>query len=150
METFLPSPRFFPFMGSIITVNDVAVRYEGHVVLDKFSMELNEGCCAGIIGINGAGKSTLLRVLLNLEPFDTGSFTILNLECSPAARARRLPAAIAARIGYVPQQAAFDDEMSAWDNLAFAGQLHYLHGVELQNRIRRVLALVHLVKDGDQ
>ncbi len=129
-------------------MHDVAVRYEGKTVLDKFSMDVDEGRCAGIIGVNGAGKSTLLRVLLNLEPFDGGSFTLLGLQCKPVSRARRLPARVASKVGYVSQQAAFDDEMSAWDNLAFAGQLHHLHGVVLHDRIRNVLALVNLARDG--
>ena len=42
------------------------------VVLDEFDFEAAKAERVAIIGPSGSGKSTLLRVLMTLEPIDTG------------------------------------------------------------------------------
>ncbi|MEA4894064.1 MAG: energy-coupling factor transporter ATPase [Oscillospiraceae bacterium] len=52
-------------MSSIIQVKDVVFRYEGEeeTVLDKTSLEIEEGTFVVILGHNGSGKSTLAKHL---------------------------------------------------------------------------------------
>ncbi|MFA6642559.1 MAG: ABC-F family ATP-binding cassette domain-containing protein [Methanomethylophilus sp.] len=45
-----------------------------HVLTDA-SIQINEHDAIGLIGINGAGKSTFIKILLGLEPPDTGEIT---------------------------------------------------------------------------
>ena len=51
----------------ILALEGVKVTYNGALVLDVPSFELQEGRTLAIIGPNGAGKSTLLRLLGLLE-----------------------------------------------------------------------------------
>jgi ATP-binding cassette subfamily F protein uup len=48
----------------VIEVRNVTHGYDGHVLLDKFSLRVMRGDRIGIIGNNGVGKSTLLKILL--------------------------------------------------------------------------------------
>lgn len=56
----------------MIALHDVTVRYGGHVVLDRLSLELRPGVTA-LVGPNGSGKTTLGRVLLGLVRPSSGS-----------------------------------------------------------------------------
>ncbi|MEX2727582.1 MAG: ABC transporter ATP-binding protein, partial [Candidatus Sigynarchaeum springense] len=98
---------------------------------------------------NGAGKTTLLKILLNLEGFDGGKFTIAGHEFVAGRRSGQLPRDIALQIGYVAQQAAFDEEMTAWENLKFYGQLFHVASGVLNERIGSVLHLVDLLQARD-
>jgi len=72
----------------------------GHVaLLDDAALSLEAGERLGLIGRNGAGKSSLLRVIAGLEKLDDGLLQLTqNL-----------------RIRYVPQEPAFEAEMSVFD-----------------------------------
>lgn len=51
---------------SIISVENVTVKFEDNLVLDDISFSIEEGEYVGLIGPNGAGKSTLLKVILGI------------------------------------------------------------------------------------
>ena len=71
----------------ILTVKDLAVRFENQTVLQKVSFILKSGEAVAIIGPNGSGKTVLLRALLKLVPCEG------TVEWTSDAR-----------IGYVPQK----------------------------------------------
>lgn len=48
-------------------------------ILNNIDFEIDHGQIALFLGESGAGKSTLLRVLNNLEPCDSGSFSLDNV-----------------------------------------------------------------------
>ncbi|WP_405894816.1 TlrC/CarA/OleB/SrmB family ABC-F type ribosomal protection protein [Streptomyces sp. NBC_01527] len=60
-----------------LSLQNVARRYDGHVVLDDVSFSLKPGEKAGIIGDNGAGKSTLLRLIAGHDRPDDGELTVI-------------------------------------------------------------------------
>lgn len=136
-------------MVDIISVTLVTKRFGDRVVLKDFSLGLERGKCVGVLGINGAGKTTLLKILLNLESFDGGTFTIVGHEFAANRRGGKLPPDVASQIGYVSQQAAFDEEMTAWENLRFYGRLFHVAGSAQNERIGAVLSLVGLLQVGD-
>jgi iron complex transport system ATP-binding protein len=80
-----------------IACHDLSVTLGGRRVLSDVSATLRPGSFVGVLGPNGAGKSTLARALLGLVRA-TGSVTI---DGQPLASLG--PAAIARRIGYLPQ-----------------------------------------------
>lgn len=49
-----------------ITCDDLTLGYDGSVVTENLSFELNQGDYLCIVGENGAGKSTLVKTLLRL------------------------------------------------------------------------------------
>jgi ABC-2 type transport system ATP-binding protein len=97
----------------MMTVADLTRRYGTLLALDRVSLEVREGEVVGLLGANGAGKSTLLRTAAGLQPPDQGSVHIggIDLWRDPAAAKRRL--------GYIPEEPAFYEELSAEEYLAF-------------------------------
>jgi zinc/manganese transport system ATP-binding protein len=53
---------------SVLTLHDVSLGYDGRVVLQHLTFEVEEGEFLALLGPNGAGKSTLLRGILGLLP----------------------------------------------------------------------------------
>jgi branched-chain amino acid transport system ATP-binding protein len=58
---------------SILSVEDVTVRFGGIVALDHVSFAVERGAICGLIGPNGAGKTTLFNCLSRIYEVETGS-----------------------------------------------------------------------------
>ncbi len=56
-----------------VTVQGLCKSFDGHVIYDKFDLELPRGEFISIFGPNGCGKSTLLNLIAGLLPRDSGS-----------------------------------------------------------------------------
>src|SRR5437879_464078 len=77
---------------SFITLDGLAIGYDGQAVLSGISLSIVRGSFAAILGANGSGKSTLLKTLLGLQPPVAGRIVIN----TPVV------------FGYVPQAIQFD------------------------------------------
>ena len=88
-----------------ITLDNLAVGYDGQAVLSGISLSIPQGAFTAILGANGSGKSTLLKTLLGLQPPIAGRMRIA------------APGGIPAAFGYVPQAIQFDPlyPLTGWD-----------------------------------
>jgi ABC-type transport system involved in cytochrome c biogenesis ATPase subunit len=121
-----------------LSLVDVTVRYGDRVALDRVSLEVRRGEIVGLLGPNGSGKSSALAVAAGVLDPAAGSVAI-------EGRTRAAdPAAYALRVGLVPQEPAVYDELTAYDNLAFFGELYGLSGSDLRRRVLRSLSRVKL------
>ena len=57
----------------MLQVEHLAKSYGDRVLFSEVSFVIDRGQKVGLIAPNGTGKSTLMRILLGLEPQDTGS-----------------------------------------------------------------------------
>lgn len=62
-------------MSTLLTANDLSLRFNEQVILDNASLTLDEGQRVGLVGRNGSGKSTFLKVLLGEQPLASGTIT---------------------------------------------------------------------------
>jgi iron complex transport system ATP-binding protein len=83
----------------MLSVNNIRFSYNSHPVLDDVSFDVEKGCILAILGVNGAGKSTLLKCLNRILHPQTGAVFLGGENLLGLPRA-----AIARRMGYVPQQ----------------------------------------------
>jgi branched-chain amino acid transport system ATP-binding protein len=74
--------------NTILTVEDLTVRFGGVVALDGAGFSISEGQICGLIGPNGAGKTTLFNVVSRLYEATSGSVTFdgMDLLSMPAHR----------------------------------------------------------------
>jgi len=81
----------------LIRIEDLTVRYDCYTALENVSLTIYDDDFLGIIGPNGGGKTTLVKAVLGTIPH-TGSVTFSSELSGNGMR----------RIGYLPQQSAFD------------------------------------------
>ncbi len=108
-------------------MNDVAIslkgltkRYGQREALRGLDLEVPTGSFFAVLGPNGAGKTTLLRSLVGMIRPDGGEGQILGCPLGP----NYPPAAVKARMGYVAQQPALYDRMTAADLIGMCRGLH--------------------------
>jgi hypothetical protein len=108
--------------------------------LHSIELRLDAGELVAIVGLNGSGKSTLIRVLATLTTPDQGSVRVFGHDVvADSAAVRRL-------INRVSVEASFFKEMSAWENLSYAGRLYGRHGGEVRAQAMAVLERLGLPK----
>lgn len=123
---------------SIVEVKNVTKRFNDKLVLDNVSYSVNEGEIFGFIGPNGAGKSTLINIMTSLLVPDSGTIKICGYDIL------KEPIKAKEFIGYVPQDLALMEELTAYDNLEFFGALYGLSGKLLKERIAEALKVTGL------
>jgi ABC-2 type transport system ATP-binding protein len=122
----------------LLSVNQVSKSYGGRKAVDGVSFQVQQGQTVGLIGPNGAGKSTTVSMICGLLRSDSGSILLDGAPITQGASgAKRL-------IGYVPQDLALYEDLSALENLKLFGALYGLRGAALKQRCEEVLALVNL------
>ena len=84
---------------ALVTLENLTLKYEGKVVLNKVNFEINEGDFICVVGENGTGKSTLIKSLVGLKNIDDGNMTFGGLKKSD--------------IGYIAQQNNIQDNFPA-------------------------------------
>ena len=52
---------------ALLTIQDLALSYDGHVIVDSLNFHVNAGDYLCIVGENGSGKTTLMKALLHLQ-----------------------------------------------------------------------------------
>ncbi|MBE6927017.1 MAG: ABC transporter ATP-binding protein [Ruminococcaceae bacterium] len=117
----------------IIEIKNLVKRYKDNYAVNGVDLSIEEGEIFGLLGPNGAGKSTTLNALIGLITCTEGSIEIFGKKFTGAEREIRR------EIGYVPQDLAFFEELSALDNVTYWGKLYGLRGKELKESVKEAL-----------
>lgn len=123
----------------MIEVERLTVRFKRHVVVDDVSLAVASGRSTALWGDNGAGKTTVIRALLGLLPYE-GRVEVAGHDVRRAGRLAR------AAIGYVPQQLALYDELSAVGYLRFMAGLRKAPDTDPEHLLARVGLADHAAK----
>jgi len=84
-------------MTTSINISKLSKSYKKQQVLTELDWSIQQGDVIGLLGKNGAGKSTLISAILNINPADSGSVSLLGEDN------KTLSSQTKAKIGYVPQ-----------------------------------------------
>jgi ABC-2 type transport system ATP-binding protein len=129
---------------SVITARGLTKRYGEAVVVDALDFDIRKGETFGLLGPNGAGKTTTILMLLGLTEISAGEVTVAGHD--PV----REPLAVKRRVGYLPDQVGFYDNMTAAENLAYTGRLMGFARQSREMRIAEALARVRLAEVADK
>jgi ABC-2 type transport system ATP-binding protein len=114
--------------------------YRGKPALDGVTFDVDAGEAVALVGPNGAGKTTLLRILATLLKPDGGHAKVLGFD------GRFQGAKVRSALGYMPDQAGMEDDLTVGEYLDFFAGLHGLVG---DARTASVKGLVDLLDLGE-
>lgn len=124
----------------VIETKDLTKKYGSFTAVDALNLSIKQGEIFGLLGPNGAGKTTTILMLLGLTEPTSGTVNVLGVDPS------RDPLGVKARVGYMPDQVGFYDELTAWENLMYIAKLNGIPRQEAYKRIDNVLQRVGLHK----
>jgi phospholipid/cholesterol/gamma-HCH transport system ATP-binding protein len=102
-------------VDSIIRVENFTAAYDGNVIINDITFDVNPGEVFVILGGSGCGKSTLLKHMIGLYPPATGRILIEGRDLATADGEERL--AILKRIGVMYQMGALFGSMTLLENV---------------------------------
>src|SRR5512136_3437682 len=103
---------------SDVRVRGLSKAYGPHRVLDRLSLDLEDGECFTLLGPSGCGKTVLLRLIAGFEKPEAGSIRIGDRLVSDAASSVNVPPNERG-LGVVFQDYAVWPHMSVFDNIAY-------------------------------
>lgn len=109
--------------------------------VDGMSLSVEAGEIFGLLGPNGAGKSTTIKILFRLLFPTSGTARIFGSELDRTE--------MHARIGYLPENPYFYDQLTAEEFLNYVGALFGIAAAERRKRSRELLERVGLSESRD-
>jgi len=107
--------------------------YDSFLAVDHISFQVRKGEIFGFLGPNGAGKTTTIRMLTGVSTPTDGTASIMGYDIV------RQSVEAKALMGIVPDVSNVYDELSAWDNLVFTGELYGMPKRRLQEKAEALL-----------
>ncbi|HZR90576.1 MAG TPA: sn-glycerol-3-phosphate ABC transporter ATP-binding protein UgpC [Bradyrhizobium sp.] len=120
-----------------ISIRNLVKRYGNYTVIRDLNLEIADHEFVVFVGPSGCGKSTLLRIIAGLEPITSGELFIGTERVNGVPAARR-------DIAMVFQDYALYPHMRVYDNMSFALELRGLPKAEIDARVKRAAALLHI------
>ncbi len=136
--THPPSPPIRDSAVPVLRIEDLHKSYGDIQAVKGISFEIAPGENYGLLGPNGAGKTTTILMIAGVLAADGGRVTVCGKELTTTTTA------VKSHIGWVPQEVALYDRLSARENLAFFGRMQGLSGKHLALRVGEVLELTGL------
>lgn len=123
----------------MIDFRGVSRYYDGFRALHDVSLSVGEGEIAVLVGPNGAGKSTMLKIAAGLLEPSSGEVRLGDGKELAPFQARRI-------VGYLPENAACYEELTARENLRYFCSLRGIRGKKLDQRVESLLKTVELAE----
>jgi ABC-2 type transport system ATP-binding protein len=131
-------------MSALIETVNLTKRYRDLVAVNELNLKVDEGEIFGFLGPNGSGKTTTILMLLGLTEPTGGEAIVCGFNPT------RQPLEVKRRVGYLPENPGFYDDLSARENLLYIARLNRLPEAEAKRRVGLVLEQVGLEHDGDR
>jgi ABC-2 type transport system ATP-binding protein len=119
-------------------------RYGETTAVDALTLDIYRGEVFGLLGPNGAGKTTTILMLLGLTEPTSGSASVDGLDPT------RDPLRVKSRVGYLPDEVGFYENLTGRHNLLYTAALNRLTRTEAQRRADDLLGLVGLAHVADR
>lgn len=125
----------------IVETEDLTKKYGSRTVVDHLNIKIEEGEVFGFLGPNGAGKTTTLLMFLGLTEPTSGKAKVIGFDPT------REPFKVKEKVGYLPENVGFYDDMDARQNLRYIAKLNRISGKVAEKRIDYWLEMVGLSEE---
>lgn len=122
----------------MIKLENISKSFGDIKALNDVSLEIEKGEIFGLLGPNGAGKSTSINIISTVLKADEGE-TLIDGE-----KLSEKPSSCKMKIGVVPQEISLYENLTAYENLYFWGELYNIDKKLLKDEIDKTLQLVGL------
>jgi len=131
-------------MTPAIETENLTKTYGPLTAVDGISFQVQPGELFGFLGPNGAGKTTTVRMLSGLTRISGGEARVGGFDV------RRQTKEVKAHIGVVQDTSNLYLDLSVYDNLMFAAQIHGVPRAERHRRVMELLEMFGLASRRDQ
>lgn len=131
-------------MSAVIETHNLTKRYRDLVAVNDLTLKVEPGEIFGFLGPNGAGKTTTILMLLGLTEPTSGQASVCGFD--PTSQ----PLEVKKRVGYLPENPGFYEDLSARENLCYLARLNRISEGESDRRITRLFEQVGLGRDADR
>ncbi len=128
----------------VIETAGLTKRYGKTTAVNGLDLAVEKGEVFGLLGPNGSGKTTTILMLLGLTEANGGSVRVLGYDPF------RQPLQVKRRVGYLPDQVGFYDNLSARENLAYTARLAGIESADSASRFAEALERVGLSAVADR
>lgn len=115
----------------IINTNLLTKKYDDVIALDNLNLSVYKGEIFGFLGHNGAGKTTTVSLLTTLLQPTSGTASVCGFDILKESME------VKKKIGYLPENVKFYDNLTAYENLAYLAKLSGIQ--DPQHNITEVL-----------
>ncbi|MCP4941887.1 MAG: ABC transporter ATP-binding protein [Planctomycetaceae bacterium] len=123
----------------MLEVTDLAYSYGARNAVQQANFTIHKGECLGLLGPNGAGKTTTISCIVGLLGEWNGTMTMNGADFCPTKRQTDR-----GRLGFVPQELAVYQNLTAEENLHLFAKLHGLRRQQRQQAVYEKLELAGL------
>ncbi len=125
----------------VIEAEGLTKKYGTQIAVNNLTLQIREGEVFGFLGPNGAGKTTSLLMFLGLTEPTSGKIRVAGFDPSHE------PLRVKERVGYLPENVGFYDDMNAQQNLRFIARLNHIPDKVSSKKIDEVLQQVGLFEE---
>jgi len=126
---------------TVIEAEGLTKKYGHQTAVNNLNLQIREGEVFGFLGPNGAGKTTTLLMFLGLTEPTSGKVRVIGFDPT------RDPFHVKERVGYLPENVGFYDDMDARQNLQYIARLNRIPDKISAARIGESLKVVDLLEE---
>jgi ABC-2 type transport system ATP-binding protein len=130
--------------GNIIELADLTKQYGSFTAVDHLSLTIRKGEVFALLGPNGAGKTTAILMMLGLTDPSSGSVKVCGFDSTTN------PIEVKRRVGYLPENVGFYDDLTGLQNLVFTARLNRITDKEAMQKAKQLLLKVGLSDASDK
>jgi len=127
-------------MGAMIEAEELTKKFGNVTAVKGLTLQVEEGEVFGFLGPNGAGKTTTVRMLCCLISKTSGSATMGGLQVGRKEDQLK----IRQMVGLLSENVGLYEDLTAYRNLDFYGQLYRCTEQQRKERIERLLKMLGL------
>ena len=122
----------------VIVLTDLTKQYGNFTAVNHIRLNIQKGEIFGLLGPNGAGKSTTILMMLGLTEPTSGTVEICGINSTTH------PIEVKRKIGYLPEDVGFYDDMTGPENLIYTARLNGIPDREAKEKAMELMKRVGL------